>query len=198
MLHLHLLRCWRRSVVLHQCSCHTSVIGMLHTINLLHLRCYCHCHFNRNPTRCRPLQQHWILLVLWLQTPNWQRSHHTITLWSYVSSGIPSEAKTITAHWRSFMCKTLWDSFYMSDTPVDTPVDLWPLEQLFLVMSKNLVSCIPTSRIVCLAGSIQDFIVHILSYFGSSSSFINEALVTQLQHVAIVLLSSSVQVARGS
>ena len=78
------------------------------------------------------------------------------------------------------MWRTLWDSFYMSDTPVDTSVDLCPLQQLFLAMSKNLVTYIPTSRIVCLARSIQGFIVHILAHFGSSSSFVNEALVAQL------------------
>jgi hypothetical protein len=92
----------------------------------------------------------------------------------------------------------IWYSFYRADTPVDTPMDLCPLEQLFLAMSKNLVSCIPTSRIVHLAGSIESFVVHILVDFGNSSSFITEALVAQLQHVAIVLLSSSVQVASGT
>jgi hypothetical protein len=91
-----------------------------------------------------------------------------------------------------------WDSFYMADTPVDTPMDLCPLEQLFLAMSKNLVSCVPTSRIVHLAGSIEGLLVHILVDFGSSSSFITEALVAQLQHVTIVLLSSLVQVASGT
>ena len=66
------------------------------------------------------------------------------------------------------------------DTPIDTHVDLCPLEQSFLAMSKNLVSCILTSRIVHLSRSIQGFVVHILVDFGSSSSFVNEALVAQL------------------
>jgi hypothetical protein len=72
-----------------------------------------------------------------------------------------------------------------------------PAEQLMLTLSKSASSGIPASRIVQLIGSIQMVLVEILIDSDSSSSFVNQSLLSQLTDVQLLPAPSSVQVAGG-
>lgn len=66
-----------------------------------------------------------------------------------------------------------------------------------LTLSKSASSLIPASCTVQLIGTIQTVPVEILIDSGSSSSFVNQSLLSQLIDVQLLPASSSVQVAGG-
>jgi hypothetical protein len=66
-----------------------------------------------------------------------------------------------------------------------------------LALSKSAVSGIPAAHTVQLMGFLQKVPVQILIDSGSSSSFINQSLLPQLENVQQIALHSSVQVAGG-
>lgn len=77
----------------------------------------------------------------------------------------------------------LWDSFSSEDSLADSSPDDSPPEHLMLVLSKSVMSGIPAARTIRLMGFIQQIPVQILVDSDSSSSFINESLVSQLQDI---------------
>jgi hypothetical protein len=70
-------------------------------------------------------------------------------------------------------------------------------EQICLAISKAVVSGVPASRTVRLLGHVAGVPVQILVDSGSSTSFINAALLTQLPDISAVPISASVQIAGG-
>jgi hypothetical protein len=66
-----------------------------------------------------------------------------------------------------------------------------------MALSKSALSGVPAARTVRLVGFLQHVPVRILIDSGSSSSFINEALVSQLVGIPSEGISTSVQVAGG-
>jgi hypothetical protein len=70
-------------------------------------------------------------------------------------------------------------------------------EQVCLAISKAAVSGSPAIRTVRLVGYIADIPVQILVDSGSSSSFINSALVPRIPSVCAVPMSAAVQIAGG-
>jgi hypothetical protein len=91
----------------------------------------------------------------------------------------------------------LWGSFSSEDSLADSESDSSALEQLLMALSKSIASGIPAARTIRLVGQLQDVPVQILIDSGSSSSFINQSLVSQLQHLQVSSVPSSVQVAGG-
>ena len=78
----------------------------------------------------------------------------------------------------------------MADSVEEFP----PIEQCCLAISKSTISGVPASRSICFAGLLQSIPVQILVDSGSSSSFMNEALVPHLTAVVSVPVSSSILV----
>lgn len=81
----------------------------------------------------------------------------------------------------------------MADSEPETSLP----EQIFMALSKSATSGVPAARTIRLMGFLQDIPVQILIDFGSSSSFINQALVPQLQQCQISALPTSIQGAGG-
>jgi hypothetical protein len=92
----------------------------------------------------------------------------------------------------------LWDSFSSEDSLADSVEEFPTTEQCCLALSKAAISGVRAARTVCLQGSLQSIPVQILVDSGSSSSFVNETLVSRLTAVESVPLASSVQVAGGT
>jgi hypothetical protein len=93
--------------------------------------------------------------------------------------------------------EAIWGSFSSDDSLANSDTDSPDFEQVFLTISKSTLLGTPTARIVCLLGHIQQIPVHVLIDSGSSSYFINETLVHQLQGMPTQLSSIAVQVAGG-
>jgi hypothetical protein len=92
----------------------------------------------------------------------------------------------------------LWDSFSSEDSLADSVEEFPTTEQCCLALSKAAISSVPVAHTVCLQGSLESIPVQILVDLGSSSSFMNETLVSRLTVVESVPLASSVQVAGGA
>jgi hypothetical protein len=93
--------------------------------------------------------------------------------------------------------EAFWDSCPDEEETVEESDTSEVTEQICLAISKAAVSGAPASRTVRLVGSIADIPVQFLVDLGSSSSFINSALVPRILAVSAVPLSASVQIAGG-
>ncbi|CAD6256357.1 unnamed protein product [Miscanthus lutarioriparius] len=91
----------------------------------------------------------------------------------------------------------LWDSVSSDDSLADSSTEDSPAEQLMSALSKSASSGIPASCTVQLIGTIHQVPVQILIDSGSSSSFVNQSLLSQLPDVQLLSAPSSVQVAGG-
>jgi hypothetical protein len=92
----------------------------------------------------------------------------------------------------------LWDSLSSEDSLTDSVEEFPTAEQCCLALSKAAVSGVPAARTVCFQWLLQSVPVQILVDSGSSSSFVNESLVSRLTVVESVPVSSSVQIAGGA
>ncbi|XP_066365145.1 uncharacterized protein [Miscanthus floridulus] len=92
----------------------------------------------------------------------------------------------------------LWESISFEDSLANSIEEFPHPEQCCLALSKSALSGVPTSHSICFAGLLQSIPVQILVDSGSSSSFVNQALVPCLTGVVSVLVSTSVLVAGGS
>ena len=92
----------------------------------------------------------------------------------------------------------LWESISSEDSLADSVEEFSHPEQCCLALSKSALSGVPTTRSICFAGLLQSIPVQILVDSGSSSSFVNQALVSRLTGVVSVPVSTSVLVAGGS
>lgn len=93
--------------------------------------------------------------------------------------------------------EAIWDSFSSNDSLASSSSGTPENEQLLLAISKSAISGVPAARTVRLLGTVQQIPVQVLVDFGSSSSFVNAKLASQLQGLPVLSLSSSVQVAGG-
>ena len=92
----------------------------------------------------------------------------------------------------------LWESISSDDSLADSVEEFPHPEQCYLALSKSALSGVPTSRSICFAGLLQSILVQILVDSGSSSSFVNQALVPRLTGVVSVPMSTSVLVVGGT
>jgi hypothetical protein len=91
----------------------------------------------------------------------------------------------------------LWDSFSSEDSLVDSKPKISPYESLMLALSKSTLLGVLVARTMRLVGLLQNIPVQILIDSGSSSSFVNEALVLQLGNIFGEHVTSLVQVTGG-
>lgn len=78
----------------------------------------------------------------------------------------------------------LWDSFSSEDSLADSEPKISPDESLMLALSKSTLLGVLVARTMRLVGLLQNIPVQILIDSGSSSSFVNEALVLQLGNIS--------------
>lgn len=93
--------------------------------------------------------------------------------------------------------EAIWDSFSSDDSLASSDMDSPDTEHIFLAISKFATTGVFAPRTVCLLGHIQQLPIQVLVDSGSSSSFINESVVTQLKGIAAVPISTTVHVAGG-
>jgi len=78
--------------------------------------------------------------------------------------------------------EALWESLDPDVVSVAESSDDPPTEQVFLAISKYVVSRVPAARTIRLLGSMSGIPVHVLVESGSSSSFISNTTAAKLDH----------------